>query len=195
MIKTIPYFEEFYSHVYWQDAFSADELDNIQNLTKTFNKRALVGNGEARMDIRRSTVGWLEPSQQNMWIYDRIQRVVGLINGKYYRFNLTGMFEQIQLTNYDSCESGNYDWHIDGLTSDIHSPLRKLSIVVQLSDPSEFEGGNLEFMPHGPNDIITARKSRGLIVAFPSFLPHRVTPVTKGTRQSLVVWINGPSFT
>jgi PKHD-type hydroxylase len=69
---------------------------------------------------------------------------------------------------------------------------RKLSLVLQLSDPSEYEGGELQTMS-GPNHCAVDRQ-KGLIAAFPSYMLHRVTPVTKGTRYSLVVWICGPSF-
>jgi PKHD-type hydroxylase len=81
-----------------------------------------------------------------------------------------------------------YGWHQDygGTIS------RKLSMVVQLTDPSEYEGGNLQvFTSEQPKNI---RKQRGLIAVFPSFIVHQVTPVTQGTRQSLVAWVSGPSF-
>ncbi len=69
---------------------------------------------------------------------------------------------------------------------------RKLSMVLQLSDPSEYEGGDLELFTSA-NPIIT-KKQKGIIHAFPSYVMHRVTPVTKGVRKTLVVWIAGPRF-
>jgi PKHD-type hydroxylase len=69
---------------------------------------------------------------------------------------------------------------------------RKLSLVVQLSSPDEYEGGGLEIM--ASSEPVQVTKEKGLICAFPSFILHRVTPVTKGTRRTLVIWIAGPDF-
>jgi PKHD-type hydroxylase len=68
-----------------------------------------------------------------------------------------------------------------------------LSISVQLSDPSEYEGGDLQFSLYGDRTVI-AEKEQGTMVIFPSYMRHRVTPVTRGTRRSLVTWITGPPF-
>ena len=94
----------------------------------------------------------------------------------------------MQLTTYLSENLGTYDWHQD-YNADIS---RKLSIVVQLSNPSDYEGGELEILAHEPK--ISIQKKRGFITIFPSYTVHRVTPVTKGTRQSLVAWVSGPKF-
>jgi PKHD-type hydroxylase len=71
-------------------------------------------------------------------------------------------------------------------------PPRKLSVVLQLSDPSEYEGGDLEIM--NCSEPTQVKKEKGLVTAFPSFMLHRVTPVTKGIRRTLVVWLTGPRF-
>jgi PKHD-type hydroxylase len=107
----------------------------------------------------------------------------------FYNFNLTGFGEPLQLTNYDNTDNGMYSWHQDfgGTVS------RKLSLVLQLSDPADYEGGNLE-LNAGGYEPIRIEKRRGLLVAFPSWQVHQVTPVTQGTRQSLVAWVTGPRF-
>ena len=69
---------------------------------------------------------------------------------------------------------------------------RKRSLVLQLSDPSDYEGGDLEFFVSAEPTPVERKK--GLIVAFPSFVLHHVTPVTSGTRRTLVVWLSGPKF-
>ena len=69
---------------------------------------------------------------------------------------------------------------------------RKLSVVVQLSDPEEYEGGELKL--HTSYDPIIIKKERGMIVSFPSYTLHEVAPVTKGERYSLVAWVHGPAF-
>jgi PKHD-type hydroxylase len=83
-----------------------------------------------------------------------------------------------------------YGWHQD--YGGKLSPSRKLSLVLQLTDPAQYEGGNLQVMTSGEPKSV--RKQRGLIAAFPAYTLHQVTPVTQGTRQSLVAWISGPQF-
>ena len=86
--------------------------------------------------------------------------------------------------------SGFYRWHVDNnMQSDV--PPRKLSMTVQLSDPSEYTGGELQLHD---GEVQTAVNSRGHVIIFPSYVLHRVQPVTSGTRRSLVVWANGPGF-
>jgi PKHD-type hydroxylase len=98
--------------------------------------------------------------------------------------------EQTQLGRYKSSDNGYYDWHMDAATPQ-NGMQRKLSISILLSDPSEFEGGELQFKGLEDRKILT---KQGSIVVFPSFVEHRVTPVTKGDRYSAVTWASGPSF-
>ena len=111
------------------------------------------------------------------------------LNTQFYRFALTGL-ENLQYTVYDGKEGGHYDWHIDyGRNS--HKP-RKISLSVQLSDPSHYEDCDLQFQIG--SGVTTAPRTRGTVIAFPSFFLHRVTPVTAGVRKSLVLWATGPEF-
>jgi PKHD-type hydroxylase len=122
------------------------------------------------------------------WIYNKLSHIVSDVNSKYFRFDLSGFGEPLQLTNYLSENSGNYDWHID-MGSQVS---RKLSVTLQLSHPWEYEGGVLEL--YNSNTITQIPKQRGLVTIFPSWNLHRVTPVTKGSRQSLVLWVSGSPF-
>jgi PKHD-type hydroxylase len=70
--------------------------------------------------------------------------------------------------------------------------LRKISLVVQMSDPEDYEGGSLELNTGGP--IVEPTKTKGSVIIFPSYLLHRVTPVTSGLRKSLVLWAGGSSL-
>ena len=112
------------------------------------------------------------------------------LNSKFYNFDLSGFVEDMQFTVFEGNESGHYAWHIDASHNSI-AP-RKLSIVLQLSDPLEYEGGELQTMNSNSPSSVT--RQRGLIAAFPSWALHRVTPVTSGVRKSIVVWIAGPEF-
>jgi PKHD-type hydroxylase len=113
------------------------------------------------------------------------------LNSKYYGFDLTGFEDALQYTVYNESDTKeHYTWHVDNLGQG-RPGCRKLSIVIQLSDPQEYEGGELQL--HYQSYHI-ARKDKGLLYIFPSYVLHRVTPVTGGTRRSLVGWICGPDF-
>jgi PKHD-type hydroxylase len=186
-----PYSTPIEPLAWWDGAFTDSELDWLQNYAKNADTAAFVGgreNNGVNKDIRRSQVSWLQNSPDTKWVFDKLADVTSELNAKFFRFDLTGFGEALQMTNYNSGENGMYGWHVDygGNVS------RKLSLVVQLSHPSDYEGGELQIKTDANNS--TVKKQRGFIVAFPSYTLHQVTPVTKGTRQSLVAWISGPPF-
>jgi PKHD-type hydroxylase len=143
---------------------------------------------ETYRNIRRSTISWVPINENTAWLYQRLAEVATKINDQYYGYVLQGLF-RLQYTAYVHNEAGFYDWHID--TMGAGTPQRKLSFSMQLSDPMEYEGG--ELWSHGGIKTVM-NKSRGIIHFFPSNTLHRVTPVTVGTRRSLVGWICGPHF-
>lgn len=180
--------------VTWDGAFSNEELDKINELCSqlVLDQAQITGTDSLVIDdsIRRTKVGWIKNANGYEWIYDRLAYVARSLNSKFYRFNLYGFCEDIQYTVYEATEEGFYDWHVDhGTTTECP---RKLSLVLQLSDPSEYEGGELEVMDRTSPFVVD--KTKGLIAAFPSYVLHRVTPVTKGVRRTLVVWCCGPEF-
>lgn len=186
-----PYAENIEPWVWWEGAFTDQELDWLQQQAINANNRAQVG-GNAQGDdlakIRRSKVSWLNNTTDTQWVFEKLAHVASALNSRFYRFDLTGFGESLQLTNYDQSEHGMYGWH-----QDYNAKIsRKLSLVLQLTDPSQYEGGNLQVKTS--SDIQTVRKQRGLIAAFPSYVLHQVTPVTQGNRQSLVAWVSGPAF-
>lgn len=165
--------------------FSADECAHIVQLGQQKNKLSGIARGEFG-GIRDSKVCFLSPDTDTGWIFSKLQSVVASANQKY-RFNLSGFREPLQVAEYES--GGHYNWHLD-IGADITSG-RKLSVSVQLTDGDTYEGGGLEFL-----NINTPKlpRSIGSIVIFPSYLPHRVNPVTQGIRRSLVAWIHGSPF-
>lgn len=190
-----PYSNNQQEWAYWENAFTESQLNSLQNMASNPTSIAQVGGGVGGVvdnNIRRSGLNWLPNKPEYEWVFDTLGHVISSLNAQFFRFDLTGFGEHIQLTHYDSQNEGMYGWHVDhGMNSS--SPCRKLSLVLQLTDPSQYEGGNLEIQPHG-NNIIKMKKQRGLVVVFPSWTLHQVTPVTAGTRQSLVAWITGPAF-
>ena len=179
------------SWVWWENAFTEQELNWLQNKAKNAEQDGRVGGnamGGVNPNIRRSQVSWLENSADTKWVFEKLGAIVSNMNAQHFRFDLTGFGEPCQLTNYNQSEHGMYGWHQDyggGIS-------RKLSMVVQLTDPSEYEGGNLQIMTSAqPQNV---RKQKGLVAIFPSYILHQVTPVTQGSRQSLVAWVSGAAF-
>ena len=128
------------------------------------------------------------------WIYEKILGMCENANNELWGFNIHALPEMMQYTEYDAKDKGHYDWHQD-IGPDIGS-LRKISITVQLSDNDEYEGGHLEYYSGGPMEgpFFRAHRGVGTTFCFPSYMLHRVTPVTKGKRKSLVLWIGGSSY-
>ena len=135
-----------------------------------------------RPEIRQSKVCW---AKQNHWVEGLLYNHAMYANESAgWHYNM-GRPERVQLTAYGS--SGFYDWHEDWSPFSPVAPMRKLSVVLLLSDTAEFEGGDFQF-----ENLGTVELQKGSIIVFPSFVRHRVTPVTKGTRYSAVCWVTGP---
>ena len=190
-----PYNKKTEPFAWWDGAFSEEELNWLQQKAKESKELAQVGagvGGAVVPDVRRSELNWLRCNNETQWVFERLAHVASSLNSQFFFFDLTGFGEAIQLTNYDEKYNGMYGWHVD-FGSNPTAPSRKLSLVLQLSDPVDYEGGVLELRP-ASEEVVKMRKQRGLVVAFPSWTLHQVTPVIKGNRQSLVSWITGPSF-
>ena len=112
------------------------------------------------------------------------------INKKYFEYDLDNIFE-FQLIKY--YKGGNYNWHCDYGISPVNGKVRKLSMSIQLSEPKEYEGGELELINYS-NYPIMLEKNIGTTIVFDSKCPHKVWPVTWGERLALVGWANGPKL-
>lgn len=179
----------------WVNAFTPEECNKIIELCNQFTmNKATAGGYDENSDytnVRESTVSWLKLTPESEWIYDRLAWIARNINGEFYKFDLYGFSEHMQFTIYEGENSGHFTWHTD-VGAKFGTPPRKLSMIVQLDDPSNYEGGELQIWT-GPNPE-PVKKEQGLVVAFPSYSLHRVTPVTSGIRRTLVVWVCGPAF-
>jgi len=143
-------------------------------------------------DVRRSSVAWVGLESQYESIWNKIISAAATVNAEYFHYDLTGCYEPLQLGVYHASDHGHYNWHTDANPDDINVP-RKLSMALLLSDPTEFDGGALEFKVHD-DQAIAAPPRRGRAWFFPSYVLHRVTPVTRGHRRSAVLWMGGPAF-
>lgn len=182
--------KNFVEFLVFEGLFLPQEVDQIRNLWNAdqSEKAQLSGEEEYKDDLRQSNIMAIEWDDQNQWVYQRIQQATMQSNASYYYYDLVGFNEPLQLTEYG--QDGFFDWHLDfgpGANS-----TRKLSLTVQLSDPEEYEGGDLQFRIN--QNEVSAPKKKGTAIVFPSFIMHRVAPVTKGTRRSIVGWIHGIPF-
>jgi len=140
---------------------------------------------ERAPDARNSTVALFPPEPHYVWMIERLAQLVNQINRQHWGFDLVGS-ERLQFSAYGPGEY--YDWHMDLGSRDAFA-LRKISISVLLNDPAEYEGGDLEISTGTTNRL--AARNKGAVILFPSYALHRVLPITKGTRYSLVAWIVG----
>jgi PKHD-type hydroxylase len=178
----------------WQGALSPEECrEFIAHAQTRPEQQATIGfQATARSDKkhRESVIRWLDVHAEQKWV-EKLMRYVVSSNRTNFGVDIVAPFD-LQFTEYHGTAGGKYDWHQDVWLESDRCYDRKLSIVVQLSDPQDYEGGAFEFFGmQSPGPQFTAM---GSLLIFPSFLQHRVTPVTKGLRRSLVSWVEGPRW-
>lgn len=146
--------------------------------------------GKFEAEVRSSKIKWVPYNEEWNWVYERIMSMVYQANQKLWKFDIFKS-EPIQYTEYHDYDNGHYTWHHDFGSG--FSSHRKISVSVQLSEGTSYVGGDLQLQVAG-GDIDTAPRESGQVIIFPSYLLHRVTPVTSGTRKSLVMWVGGNHF-
>lgn len=182
---------------YWEGFLTLEDINLILAQPEWLNLQdgCVGGSGggmQVNNEIRASQVAWLSTKPELIHIWEKLATAVAEVNSRFFHFDLTGFHEPMQLGLYTEQQQGHYDWHIDASPSDRAVP-RKLSLAMLLSDPSEFEGG--EFQVKTCTDTTqTLECKKGRAWFFPSYTLHRVAPVTKGVRRSLVLWVGGPAF-
>ncbi len=143
----------------------------------------------ALFDMFNSMLSNQEPESENL-LYKIGKKIFRSINEKYYHYDLDDVFE-FQLIKYHV--GGEYNWHVDYGVSPQTDVVRKLSITMQLSDPSSYEGGELQLVDYG-NHLVMMEKYLGRVLVFDAKVPHKVWPVTWGERLVLVGWVSGPQL-
>lgn len=175
--------------------FSKSECEKIISITReAYPISASVGgtleNSKIKRNVREAQIYSLDYNKENEWIFNKILSIVAKVNKEYYDFDLAGIKHGIQLIEYSIDEEnvrGHYEWHSD--TGPGEPSTRKLSVIVQLSDPTTYSGCNLVVNDCGYE--IVASNEQGSIHCFPSYMIHKVTPIDKGVRYALVIWIHG----
>ena len=147
-----------------------------------------IKGGKIDTKTRTSHISWI-PFKKMANMYQDIERIMKSTNGNHFGFDGMTISENAQYTEYP--EGGFYEWHVDNDVNMQHEPpVRKISMTLLLSPESEFEGGDLELMAEGK----VAKIKQGHAIFFASFIRHRVKPVTRGNRKSLVMWFGGTPF-
>ena len=187
----LPILQNFSQYVFVENGIISTEINQInQYWDDTQKQRAELEGGKDTYvdDLRKTSIVGIENSDEHKWLYERISNFAIQANNQRYYYDIRGIFEPLQLMEYGAGDF--FDWHLD--FGNEQSSIRKLSITMQLSGGDDYEGGDLQFMIN--KDTVTAPRSKGTIIIFPSFIMHRVTPITKGKRRSIVGWISGPPF-
>lgn len=178
----------------WEAALSPAECEWIAARAETYpESSATVGFSETQRSdpaYRSSTVRWLD-AMREAEIVARVMAFVQSSNRTNFGVDIVAPFD-IQFTEYRASNSGHYDWHQDVWLESPRPYDRKLSVVVQLSEPESYEGGAFEFF--GLQSPGARFAARGSLLIFPSYFQHRVLPVRRGIRRSLVTWIEGPRW-
>jgi len=178
--------DQVYSYAYTKKVFSKIECEKIIKIAK--NEGLIKGNTRGKTDVRLSNITWLYANDDLEWVFRKITDVVLFLNNKYFNFDIFGLNEGLQFTNYKA-PSDKYEKHVDRAQGIL---VRKLSLSIQLTDPKDYEGGELFLYEDEKGKEMS--KEQGTLILFPSFILHEVKPVTKGERNSLVSWVTGKQF-
>jgi PKHD-type hydroxylase len=174
-----------------ENFFTKEECEVIVDFcSKKIKQIAEIGNNQINKKIRKNKLTWINQQDLSLgWVVKKIAGALKDINDKTYQFDIYGLTEDIQFTEYSEIED-HYDWHFD---SGPFTQVRKISMVIQLSDPKDYEGCELEII-NAPTSENNRTKNQGALIVFPSYIAHRVTGLKSGKRYSLVVWAGGPNF-
>jgi PKHD-type hydroxylase len=175
----------------WRDGFTSEEVDKILYMESLQNfGKGQVGtvSSEADKEVRDSEIAWIHPDEHSYWLFERLGAITATMNHQQFMYDIKGV-EALQYTKYKLDQ--HYTWHWD-VEFGWQNYQRKISAVMMLTGPDEYEGGELEVCNNGNfEDIQILKPNKGDIVFFASWMPHRVKPVTSGERKSLVMWVMG----
>ncbi len=146
-------------------------------------------------DYRKSKIRFIQQANhpQFQWLFDELWLMGMQANRDWFNFHITNL-SFIQLAEYDESYSGEYKKHHDVFWVNNDNYHRKLTCVIQLTDPSTYEGGDFEMYELNEYPNKDELRTQGTAIFLPSFINHAALPVTKGTRYSLAVWFEGPKW-
>ncbi len=170
----------------------------IHRAMKITPQRAEVGGRGVDESVRRSDLRWITWEHEEFRpLWELVERRIHTANRNAFGVDISYM-HSLQFTEYDGAENGCFDWHMDTFFSEhartrAYTLHRKLTCIVQLTAPDAYEGGRLEIEAFPPPDETELRR-QGTMIVFPSFVRHRLHPVTSGVRHSLVTWMEGAQW-
>lgn len=184
---------------YFKSRFTPAECEKILSLAESLPAAdAVVGIDEGSRvdtDTRRSRIRWALPDNPDFkWVFDELWLMAIQANRDFFDFQLSKL-DYIQIAEYDAAYKGEYKVHHDVFWMN-GDPVyhRKLSCIIQLTDPKDYEGGAFELVDTNTFPPAEEIAAQGTVIFFPSFFLHRANPVTKGTRHSIAAWFDGPKW-
>lgn len=183
------------AYCYYENIFDDDMVKGIIDAgEKIGTDKAYVGGdfnspGRVAEEIRKTDIAWLNAVEENAWLFRKLTDVITQANAQWFGFDLTTI-EALQYSVYNVGDF--YDKHVDHHFQGAGQFPRKLSFSLQLTDPSEYEGGSTRLITS--QEPFEIPKTKGSITFFPSYTLHDVQPITKGTRKALVGWVLGPRW-
>ena len=174
----------------FQEAFSSEEIELILELMEDLPFIEGSTKGKTEDGYRSSSIKWVPQEETFKWIYDRIGEMAIEANDECWEFDLHSMPERMQYTEYYE-DGGQYNWHLD--IGKYPFNIRKLSFTINVNNEKEYKGGDLEFFTSYKSTLISSSNQGGITI-FPSFLLHRVTPITEGIRKVIIGFVEGPPY-
>lgn len=178
--------------------FSEDNIDRLNDMIYSnphvfpFSK-GITGSqkeGTVSNSYNNRDIAYIYPDSNTQWLYELLFPLALKANNELYHFDIDIVTDPIHYVIYPE-DGGHLEWHMDIGNYEVNR--RKLALTVELSDPDSYEGGEFEIFTGGKDPIIVP-KEKGDILIFPTFLLHKVKPITKGNRKCLVFWIGGRPF-
>lgn len=187
------YIGELQCYAHMNRAFTEEEVEKIREIEElqTFQAGTVSGKltGAELKKARDSDVFFMNHDENTDWLYQRMSYLIAQANKDHFLYNVDD-FGPMQYTKYK--KDGHYCWHWDVFFG-WQKNIRKISVVVFLNEPEDYEGGEFEIVTNGNLDEIKQLKPlKGDVLFFASWMPHRVLPVTSGERNTLVTWVTGP---
>jgi PKHD-type hydroxylase len=182
---------------YFKSKWTPEYCQSIIKKSEKYNwETAVVGNSVVDVSIRKSRVKFIQKDNPDFKdVFNDLWLMALEANQAFFNIHVTRL-NFIQIGEYDASERGEYKKHHDvfWINNDPNHH-RKLSCSVQLSNPADYLGGEMKFHLDGFEEPLASDiRQQGSVIFFPSFIPHEVTPVTYGTRHSLVAWFEGPKW-
>lgn len=183
---------------YFKNVFSDEMIQRLEaqvlpnySFSKGRTGTAELGTDTDSYDSNNRDIAYITPELNSQWLYELLFPLALEANSNAFYFDIDIVTDPIHYVIYPE-DGGHLDWHMDVGAFGVNR--RKLAMTVQLSDPSEYDGGDFEIWAGGKDHIVTVPREKGDVIVFPTFLMHRVKPITRGRRKCLVFWTGGRPF-